>query len=151
MNRTFFALLICLAGIGGCDDSSQKINFPTHPILRTADTDWYDVNHNGKPDFGVVRDASGKIVTLEYDDDEDGKPDRIYHLADYANADVPHLVILLDSIPYHSVAERYERGEFRWFDPPQKVIAPFPTITEQIFRAFWMRRRCRGLLMMLMI
>ena len=26
--------------------------------------------------------------------------------------------------------ERYEAGDFRWFDPPQKMIAPFPSMTQ---------------------
>lgn len=133
MSRISFAFLILLAGIVGCSNNARTITFPAQPLTHTAEADWYDMNHDGKPDFGLIRDATGRITTLEYDDDEDGKPDRVYHLADYASEDVPHLVIMLDSVPYHSMAERYAGGEFRWFDPPQKVIAPFPTITEQIF------------------
>jgi len=84
-------------------------------------------------DFSLARDASGKVAELQYDDNEDGTPERIYRLADYANESVPHLIILLDSIPFDEVAKRYDAGEFRWFDRPQKVIPPFPTISEQIF------------------
>jgi len=46
---------------------------------------------------------------------------------------VPHLIILMDSIPYQAVVDRYAAGDFAWFDPPQKVIPPFPSLSEQIF------------------
>src|SRR5437763_6229353 len=116
-----------------CAPSAPHLIFPTHPIHQTSDGDWYDMNHDGKPDFGLLRDASGKVNLLEYDDDEDGAPDRIYRLSDYANESVPHLIILLDSVPFTEVAKRYEAGEFRWFDSPQKVIPLFPSLTEQVF------------------
>ena len=117
----------------GCRSSVEPLTFPRSPIRHTADGDWYDVKHDGKPDFGVLRDSSGKVNVLEYDDDEDGTPDRIYRLSDYANESVPHLIILLDSVPYQEVAKRYDAGQFGWFDPPQKVIPVFPSLTEQVF------------------
>jgi hypothetical protein len=46
---------------------------------------------------------------------------------------VPHLLIMLDSIPYQAVAQRYRQGGFGWFPPPQKLIAPFPSMTELCF------------------
>ena len=33
-------------------------------------------------------------------------------------------------MPFKRAAERYAAGEFRWFDPPTKIIAPFPSLTE---------------------
>lgn len=126
--------LACLFLVfAGCHASVEHLTFPALPIRHTDQADWYDVNHNGKPDFGLLRDSSGKVNELAYDDDEDGTPDRTYHLGDYANESVPHLIILLDSIPFNEVAKRYEKSEFAWFDPPQKVIPPFPTLSEQIF------------------
>src|ERR1043166_1448782 len=98
MNRAPFAALFVISLLMGCRGAVDHLTFPTSPIRHTADGDWYDVNHNGKADFGVLRDSSGKVNVLAYDDDEDGTPDRIYRLSDYANESVPHLVILLDSI-----------------------------------------------------
>jgi hypothetical protein len=46
---------------------------------------------------------------------------------------VPHLIVLLDSIPFWAVQERWDRGEFRCFDRPQKVIPVFPSLTELCF------------------
>src|SRR5581483_1866964 len=31
------------------------------------------------------------------------------------------------------VKKRFDAGEFGWFDPPQKVIPPFPSLSEQVF------------------
>ena len=36
-------------------------------------------------------------------------------------------------MPFQCVADRYAAGQFRWFDPPSKVIAPFPSLTEICF------------------
>src|SRR5438093_10798618 len=91
----------------GCTPPSQKLTFPKSPLSHSADAIWYDVNHDGKRDFGLLRDASGRFDTLAYDDDQDGKPDRLYRLRDYQNESVPHLIILLDSIQYQPVADRY--------------------------------------------
>ena len=59
--------------------------------------------------------------------------DREYRLDDYTDASVPHLVLMLDSIPFETMAQRYAAGDFRWFDPPRKMIAPFPSLTEVCF------------------
>ncbi len=73
------------------------------------------------------------LTRLCYDDAGNGHFNRIYHLADYSNERVPHLVILLDSIPYQRVVDRYNAGEFRWFDAPVKIIPPFPSLTQVCF------------------
>lgn len=92
-----------------------------------------DVDQNGKADFAVGADR------VAYDDNEDGAADRIYRFADYADADLPHVIILLDSVPYSAFVNRYENGDFAWFKPPVKMIAPFPSLTEicytEIFNA----------------
>jgi len=56
--------------------------------------------------------------------------DRTYRLSDYANGTVTHVILLLDSLPYETMLERYRGGDYRWFGPPRKMIAPFPSLTE---------------------
>jgi hypothetical protein len=90
----------------------------------------YDVDGNGMVDFALRADARGIMSILAYDDNEDGQYDRIYNVNDYATEDVPHLIILLDSIPYQCVVDKYRAGHFKWFPPPQKVISPFPSLTD---------------------
>ena len=76
---------------------------------------------------------------VSYDDDSDGVIDRTYRFADYADAAVPHVIILLDSVPFSVMAERYAKGDFAWMGRPVKMIAPFPSLTEicytEIFNA----------------
>lgn len=129
------SLLIVSIGLllAGCAPRSPKLTFPSAPLSDSASSTDYDVNRNGHVDFRLIKDSSGRVVSLGYDDDEDGTSDRLYHLRDYDNDRVPHLVILLDSIPYQAMADRYSGGDFAWFDPPQKVIPPFPSLSEQIF------------------
>ncbi|HWP41481.1 MAG TPA: hypothetical protein VNL70_11185, partial [Tepidisphaeraceae bacterium] len=93
---------------------------------------WFDVSGDGRADFAISF-SDGRLDQLLYDDDQDGLPDRAYRPADYANQQVPHVILLLDSIPYQTVADRYQAGDLRWFDAPQKLIAPFPTLTEICF------------------
>jgi hypothetical protein len=123
-------LIAVLVGAGqvGCAPAA-RLTFPRAPLSETPDAVRYDTNADGKPDFILLKD-DGRVTAVAYDDDQDGRPDRVYRLADYAADRVPHLIVLLDSIPFRQVADRYAAGDFRWFDPPQKVISPFPSLTE---------------------
>jgi hypothetical protein len=123
------ALLLTLALLCGCQAPLAQLTFPYRPLRASAEPQWFDVDDNGRNEFAVTFDNDA-VDALNYDDDEDGKPDRVYRLRDYADADVPHVMIFLDSVPFRCVAERYAAGEFRWFGSPAKVIAPFPSLTE---------------------
>ena len=109
---------------------SERLSFPAAPLTHRGDETWYDVDGNGKADFALVRNTAGRVDRLLYDDDEDGRPDREYRLDDYPADQVPHAIILLDSIPFQLMADRYAAGDFRFFGAPQKVIAAFPSLTE---------------------
>ncbi|HET6247440.1 MAG TPA: hypothetical protein VFE47_07085 [Tepidisphaeraceae bacterium] len=119
--------------VSGCIAPSARLDFPTGPVERSARGVFYDVQHTGKPDFALLADERGKFDILAYADAGDGQFNRKYRLSQYANEDVPHLIILLDSIPYQKFADACAAGRFAWFDPPVKVIPPFPTLTELIF------------------
>lgn len=117
--------------LGGCGAPGGRLTFPYRPVVASASSQWFDVDRNGRDDFALAFDPAGKLEALHYDDDEDGRPDRTYRPRDFSADSVPHLVILLDSVPFARVAERHAAGEFRWFDgPPTKVIPPFPSLTE---------------------
>lgn len=118
--------MLCLMGCA----PHTRLSFPTHALETRGGWEWFDVNHDGRGDFAVDADHVG------YDDDQDGALDRVYRLSDYQNESVPHLIIMLDSIPFHSIADRYARGDFRFFPPPQKIIPIFPTLTEISYTNF---------------
>jgi len=126
--RISIAVLASLI-IAGCAAPSGRLTFPARPIERSSRGWFYDVHHRGHPDFALLTDGEGRIAKIAYDDGN-GRFNRIYQLSDYANGEVPHLIVMLDSIPYQAMADRYAAGDFRWFDPPQKVIPPFPSLTE---------------------
>jgi len=121
------ALIFALAG---CAAPSARLSFPTSPTSTSESGRSFDVNGDGKPDWSIRAGVDGRLDTLEYDDDENGTVDRRYSLSEYRTEEVPHLIILLDSIPFSAVADRYRESGWTWFSPPQKVIPPFPTLTE---------------------
>lgn len=127
-------LIVVLCGLSGCIAPSERLSFPDRPTRVSAAERWYDLNGNGTAEFGLRAGASGRLDTLAYDDNEDGAVDRLYRLPDYAaDENVPHLIILMDSIPFQAVADRWREAGWTWFDPPQKVIPPFPTMSPVIF------------------
>jgi hypothetical protein len=103
---------------------SARLSFPEHPHSQSSGFLWYDINGTGKPNFAISADGN----TLCYTSPD--SPNRIYRISDYADADVPHAIILLDSIPYQSMLDWYNAGHLRFFNPPVKVIPPFPSLTE---------------------
>lgn len=116
----------------GCAPGA-RLTFPQSPLLVTENVTWYDVAGDGRGDFALIADGDGRVRTIGYDDAGDGSFDRLYRLDEYANESVPHLIILFDSIPFEAVHQRYEDGAWRWFDPPEKVIPPFPSMSGLIF------------------
>ena len=119
--------------LAGCAAPADRLTFPQSAVEASSRGLSYDVHHRGRADFALITDEHGRLDVLAYDDNGDGKFDRFYRLSDYRDEDVPHLIVLLDSIPYEPVAWRYLHGEFRYFDPPRKVIPPFPSLTELCF------------------
>ncbi len=121
-----------LAGWLAPDDA---LTFPERPMHTDKDGDRYDVDGDGAVDFLLALGADGRMDVLRYDDDQDGVFDRTYRRSDYDPATLPHLILLVDSLPYRAVAGRYAQGRSRWFHPPAKVIPPFPSLSEVIFTA----------------
>src|SRR5277367_4232902 len=90
-------ILVFLFAAVGCAPSA-RLSFPYRKLVASPQPQWFDVYHHH--DFGISFDKNGRVDALLYDDDGDGKPDRIYHLKDYSadgKSPVPHFVLLLDS------------------------------------------------------
>jgi len=134
-------LLACVvaATCGGCKGVAavtcpgDRLTFPRTPLKVTPEGRFYDVNSNGKADFAILHDPSGRLDILAYDDGEDGHFDRTYRLSDYDALRVPHLIVMMDSLPHRVVAPRYAAGDWQWFYPPQKMISPFPSMSITTF------------------
>ncbi|HWB55003.1 MAG TPA: hypothetical protein VG722_12445 [Tepidisphaeraceae bacterium] len=124
--RLRISILLLLFLAVGCAPSA-RLTFPYRRLVVSSKPQWFSVHHHH--DFGITF-KNGRMDALLYDDNGDGKPDRVYHLRDYNPKNLPHFVLLLDSIPFKTMADRYAAGEFRWFDPPVKVIPPFPSLTK---------------------
>ena len=131
LSKRFFWVLIFVL-TAGCG-TAKHLTFPDNDPAVTSKEIFYDVNGNGISDFALLADAHGNMSILAYDNDEDGQYEKIFNINDYAPEDVPHLIILLDSIPYQCALDKYLAGHFSWFPPPQKVIAPFPSLTDVVF------------------
>ncbi len=117
----------------GCGAPTARLRFPIGPLEQNHSVVWYAAGHAGRPGFGTSLDETGTLDKIYYADKENGKPDRIYRLDDYADDEVPHVLILLDSIPFDAITAFYRAGHLRFLGPPQKVIAPFPSLTEICF------------------
>ncbi len=124
--------LMLMMMCSGCVAPSEHLRFPSSAHSTTSLERRFDINGNGKTEFSIVVEHD-RVNRLEYDDNEDGAIDRIYRLSDYSNDDVPHFIILFDSIPFAQVSERYSKADLAWFDPPVKVMPPFPTMSPVIF------------------
>jgi hypothetical protein len=136
MNRKKLKISLMVIGIfamtTGCG-SRERLSFPAAPTSRNSQGMWYQLNESAAPNFALLKDNEGRLRRLAYDDDGDGQVERTIDLNNQRASHLPHLIIMLDSIPYSAVAERYAAGQFTWFDPPQKVIPPFPTMSGVIF------------------
>ena len=122
-----------VSGLAGCGAPSARLTFPERPVREEEDRRLYDADADGHVDFAVETDAAGRFGVIAYDDDEDGTFDRSYDLREFGDEEVPHLIVLLDSVPFEPARARFERDGWTFFEAPTRVIAPFPTMSGVIF------------------
>lgn len=137
MNRMKYgwALLGAAALTAGCTPG-DRLHFPDGPLATAGDATWYDTNRDGAADFALVHDDTGRLDTLGYDDNQDGQADRQYRLADYDTQALPHLIVLIDSIPYSALKTNLATrpaGVWGVFHEPTKIIAPYPSMSAVCF------------------
>jgi hypothetical protein len=132
--HTLLATMCAATGsIAGCQAPGVRLSFPPAPLEWTSEHRLYDVDGDTIVDFALMAGDDGRFELIAYDDDEDGEFDRTFRLSDHADEDVPHLIVLLDSVPFEPTRERYQADRWTWFEPPVKLIAPFPTMSGVIF------------------
>jgi len=124
---------VLVTGGTGCSAPGVRLTFPQRPVETDSKQRSYDVNADGMIDFAMIADEQGRFDVIVYDDDEDGEFNRTYRLSEYADTEVPHLILLLDSIPFEPTRQRFEQDRWSFFEAPTKVIAPFPSMSGVIF------------------
>lgn len=145
--RWSIGLLVWLAatGICGCAGPAPKY-FPPAPIaverLPDGGEDWrYDVSGDGCLDYCERRSPDGRVILLRFDANADGEyaeeVERLLTQEASSNRGDRHLVIILDSIPWHMVQEFWQQGRFRYFPPPSRLISPFPVMTDLSLSEFY--------------
>lgn len=130
------ALTTCLAGAltmwAGCGCASQP-TFPAPIQMRSENQETifvFDTNHDGRADFWQYQGGDGRKDALAYARDETGQPGRRVELDAIGAWEVPHVVIVLDGVPFEVVAQLRREGRFRLFYPPSRVICCFPSMTD---------------------
>lgn len=142
--------LAAVLALAGCAAPGPKLLPLPLPNPDRADdgsrTRLYDVDQNGAADYQQTMDADGRVAELRFDLDGDGA----YELAVRRDAQrdlggVPHLLIILDSIPFRLVRDQWLRGRFRLFHRPGRVISTFPVMTDPALDEFFGASPCAGL------
>lgn len=87
----------------------------------------YDTNGDGAADFWVRRDRAGRNVAVAHGA---ARPADWVALDEARTGDVPHLILVLDGVPYQVVADLYADGAFRFLHPPRRVICCYPGMTD---------------------
>jgi len=133
--RRYVILTALLAGhwtlLTGC---RKPVHFPAGSMPQAAAAAGaklaYDANHDGKADFFMFINASGRIDRIAYDRNGDQAPDQVVSLDTVRFQQARHLVIILDGYGYDIIKDYYDAGGLRLFHPPSRVIAPYPTMTD---------------------
>jgi len=123
-------LLLAGACIAGCATSPAR--FPAPLVVRTEDAEVvlaYDTNNDRRVDYWQYQGADGRKHAQAYADDPTGPGARI-ELDQVPAADCPHLLLVLDGVPFDVVADMYRDGHFRLFYPPVRVVCCFPSMTD---------------------
>src|SRR5690348_1749440 len=79
-NCKFGLIVAALSLLWGCAAPFPRLDFPAHALERSSRGWFYDLHQRGRADFALLADEQGKLDLLAYDDDGDGRFDRIDRL-----------------------------------------------------------------------
>ncbi len=120
-----------VAALAGCKPAA--VTFPVEPILADANAVAYDTNGDGRGDFFLMLDSTGRAVRIGLAGKGDANTDRLVELDAIPLADCPHVVIILDGIGFDLARQFHQEGHLRIFHPPSRVISPYPSMTDLCF------------------
>ncbi len=129
MGSLLAAISGLLSTLAGCE---KPVHFPVAPLPDGLDglVKAYDTDRDGKADFFLLLNDSGRVDRIAYDTNQDGAPDEVVPLDAVPLSQARHLVIILDGFAYDVVKAYYDEGRLRPFHPPSLVISPYPSMTD---------------------
>lgn len=150
------AMIAAVASAAGCAGPGPAL-FPPGPTFeRFLDPGrierGYDLNGDGRIEYSQILSPGGPITILRFHPDGNGLgTEEVSRLglmvrdalsaSDIAGGaaacEVPHLLLLLDSVPYSMVRDLYDHGRLRLFYRPSRVIPPFPVMTDLCYGEFF--------------
>ncbi len=148
-SRASLRWLWLVGWVGGCAGPAPGL-FPPVPFRIDADSTGraeraYDLGGDGSPDYWEIASPDGVVTRLRFRAGADGQAQNEEIILDEMNRDdCSHLLIILDSVPYSMVRDLWDRGRFRLFHPPSRVISPFPVMTDTALAEFFGCAPCPG-------
>lgn len=142
--RLHLALATCVALCAGC---AGVVRFPAPQSTQQVDAERtlaFDTDGDGRPDYWQFAGADGRKTALAYALPGTATPGPRINLDDQPAADCPHLLIALDGVPFDVVADLWQRGHFRLFRPPARVICCFPSMTDLALAELFHAGPCPG-------
>lgn len=120
------ALVLLVIGCG------PGLSFPDRVLERRLDAGLavlaFDVDRDGNADYWQRTDADGRKVSIQYA--ENGGPGEIISLDAVGVDDCPHLIVILDGVPFDVIHRMYNQGAFRLFHAPVPLISCYPSMTD---------------------
>jgi hypothetical protein len=134
----------CLAAVlAGC---AHEPRFPAavavHGVGRER-VHAFDLNGDRRPDYWQYERADGRKGELAYADGT-GEPGPRVALDAQAGAACPHVLLVLDGVPFELVKQLYDEGRFRLFRPPTRVLCCFPSMTDLALADLFHAPACPG-------
>lgn len=134
--------------LAGCAGPGPRL-FPVAPLSERPHAGGtlrlYDVDGDGRADFGEQLSREGFVESLHYDTNAEGGGGTIVRLNDIKPHQQRDLILILDSVPYGMVRDLWRAGRFRYCRPPVRVISPFPVMTDVSLAEFFGVSPCPGL------
>ncbi|MBI5723495.1 MAG: hypothetical protein HZA50_06015 [Planctomycetes bacterium] len=129
-------LMFALVLAAGCQ---KPVHFPAESMQQDAASAGalraYDTDGNGKADFYMFADSSGRINRTGFASSGQTSASQpavvdITDLDSIPPDQCRHLFIILDGFGYDVLKKFYDDGGLRVFYPPSRVIAPYPCLTD---------------------
>jgi len=103
-----------------------------------------DADRDGRPDFWEYQRPDGRKQAIAYTLPGTPQPGPRIALDALPAYECPHLVIVLDGVPFEVVDELWQQGHFRLFYPPSRVVCCFPSMTDLALAEMFHTGPCLG-------